>query len=160
MTRVNLGCGRRPLDGFINVDRNDGAGVDIVADAEKDLLFADNSVDLVHCDHFLEHPVDFESVMREIWRILKPGGRLEASVPYGFNCNPYHRRYFDEKAVRTIVNPSGCADGFLDAWALVSMRISARGFPWWHVRKYLGREIPIGRKLQLTFVLEKVAHQI
>jgi len=45
----------------------------IVADATK-LPFKDNSVDFIFTHTFLEHPLNPDAVLKEIARVLKPGG--------------------------------------------------------------------------------------
>lgn len=54
--------------------------------------FADNTFDIVHASHILEHIPWYQSqdVLREWTRVLKPGGRLEISVPDGeFICRAF-----------------------------------------------------------------------
>jgi SAM-dependent methyltransferase len=45
------------------------------------LPFADHSFDKVICSEVLEHIHDYQSILREIQRVLKPGGQLAVSVP-------------------------------------------------------------------------------
>ena len=45
------------------------------------LPFADNSFDKVICSEVLEHIADYRGALREIERVLKPGGLFCASVP-------------------------------------------------------------------------------
>lgn len=55
-------------------------------DAMK-LPFADDTFDKIICSEVLEHIPDYQAVIKEIERILKPGGHFVASVP----------RYWPEK---------------------------------------------------------------
>ncbi len=51
-----------------------------VADGAR-LPFGDNAFDKVICAEVLEHIPDYRGVLREIARVLKPGGVLAVSVP-------------------------------------------------------------------------------
>jgi SAM-dependent methyltransferase len=48
----------------------------------ESLAFEDNSLDLVICNHVLEHVLDLDKVLDEIHRCLRPGGILIAQTPY------------------------------------------------------------------------------
>jgi SAM-dependent methyltransferase len=96
--KLNLGCGRFPKPGYVNVDWRDAPGVDVIHDLSKlPYPFRDESFEQIEADHVLEHLPEIFVVMREIHRILKPGGRLILRVPHfsrGFS-HPEHRRGFD-----------------------------------------------------------------
>ena len=68
---VELGCGKTKQKGFIGVDRFPLEGVDIVADLNGTIPFADNSVDVIYSSHALEHLDSIENSMKEIYRICK-----------------------------------------------------------------------------------------
>ena len=79
--KINLGCGYNKLRGYINVDFNPGCKPDIVHNLSKGLPFDSNSADEIVAFDFLEHCSDFVSVMNEIIRVLKVGGKLIARFP-------------------------------------------------------------------------------
>ena len=87
---VNLciGAGRNTEPGFINHDRVEGPNIDVVLDLERcahDIRlpgFGTGSVDCVLASHVLEHITHLIPVMREIHRVLKPGGVLFAVTPH------------------------------------------------------------------------------
>ena len=80
---LNLGCGYRKLDGFINIDNRAEVNPDLLCNVIEGLPYDDNSVDVVRADDFLEHiPIGKTvQVVTEIWRVLKPGGIFESSTP-------------------------------------------------------------------------------
>lgn len=54
---------------------------DVQGDAER-LPFADGTFDAVICAELLEHVFDPRQVVREIRRVLRPGGRVLITVPF------------------------------------------------------------------------------
>jgi hypothetical protein len=96
---IELGCGKKKIDGAIGIDRVDLPNTDIVADIEEGLKFLpDNCVDEIHCRSVLEHIANFEMLMGEMVRILKKQGKACIFVPHF--SNPYyysdytHKRFF------------------------------------------------------------------
>jgi len=62
----------------------------------QQLPFASASIDLVICNHALEHFLDLDAVIEEIGRVLKPSGRLYISVPNGYGvCDGVYRWVFE-----------------------------------------------------------------
>lgn len=97
---LELGCGEQKRNpDAIGVDRRDLPGVDLVGDVFdvlRDMPAA--SAGAVTSAHFFEHVDDVEGLLREVARVLKPGGRLEVVVPHFSNpyfySDPTHRRFF------------------------------------------------------------------
>jgi len=74
------------VDGYVNVDLFPVGGVDVVADAHE-LPFTSDLFQRVECDAVLEHVKCPSQVMREIERVLAPGGYVHIVVPF---CHPFH----------------------------------------------------------------------
>lgn len=83
MKKLNLGCGRKHMPGYINIDIQERIKPDVVCDVVQGLPFKDNSIDEVRAYDFLEHiPLGSTMfVVNEIWRVLKPGGGFEHFTP-------------------------------------------------------------------------------
>lgn len=93
--RLNLGCGKDILEGFINCDHRMGPGVDLVVDLTMPLPFASESVDEIRCMRVLAHVWNYATVaMPEFYRVLKPGGILIIAEQHGLSHDPYHIRFF------------------------------------------------------------------
>ena len=56
-------------------------GADFLKGSAYSLPFLDNSLDLVVCSEVLEHLHQYNDAVKEIHRVLKPGGKFYASVP-------------------------------------------------------------------------------
>ena len=81
-----IGGGGSAVDGYVNIDLFPLPGVDVVADAER-LPFAGAVFTRVECGAVLEHVRCPEQVMREIERVLAPGGYAHLVTPF---CHPFH----------------------------------------------------------------------
>lgn len=73
--------GRRITPNVITLDFMPRAGVDIVGDIHQ-MPIADNSFDCVVCTGTLEHIRDPWQAVREIHRVLRPGGVAYIDVPF------------------------------------------------------------------------------
>lgn len=80
--KLHLGCGAKHIPGFIHIDIMPGPHIDHVCSVAS-LPFADESVDLIYACHILEHfgRKEYEAVLQEWLRVLKPGGVLRLAVP-------------------------------------------------------------------------------
>jgi predicted SAM-dependent methyltransferase len=91
-SRVNIGCGDHPTEGWVNLDVAYHPGV-YFWDCRSGLPFSDGAVAAIYSEHFLEH-LDLENearpFLRECLRCLKPGGVLRIVVP---DAGAYLRAY-------------------------------------------------------------------
>lgn len=79
---LHLGCGGRPLPGWLNTDLERHAGV-AVMDATRPFPFADGVFDHVYSEHMIEHLTwaDARAMLAECRRVLRPGGILRIVTP-------------------------------------------------------------------------------
>lgn len=98
--RLSVGSGHKSRKGFVNSDLAVLPGLDLAADA-YDLPFRDNAISVVIVEDLLEH-LDVMSAMRELHRVLMPGGILGIQAVHfssrDFPYDPTHIRAF---SVRT-----------------------------------------------------------
>jgi len=101
--RLNIGCGRKALPGWVNVDVAPLEGVDVVADLERcadtPLPFEDNEAEEFLLTHVIEHVRNALPMMQELHRIARPGARMVVRCPHGASDDawedPTHvRAYF------------------------------------------------------------------
>jgi predicted SAM-dependent methyltransferase len=85
--KLNVGCGRNIIDGWINLDSYPLPGVDIVADLEScanaPLSLANDSVGEFLLSHVLEHIRNVLPMMQELHRVAAPNAKMTIRVPYG-----------------------------------------------------------------------------
>ncbi|MFO1318573.1 MAG: hypothetical protein U1F52_03070 [Burkholderiales bacterium] len=85
--KLNLGCGHRKREGYVNVDMFEACSPDVLWDLEQfPWPWPDASADEVLFHHSLEHlgqstPV-FLGLMRELYRICRDGAEVQINVPH------------------------------------------------------------------------------
>jgi SAM-dependent methyltransferase len=103
--RLNVGCGRNIIPGWINLDAAALAGVDIVADLEscrdRPLPIESDSVDEFLLSHVLEHIRDSLGLMQDLHRVAKAGATAVIRLPYGSSDDAWEdqthiRAYFTQ----------------------------------------------------------------
>lgn len=79
---VNIGCGGKNIPDFLNIDIAEPC--DLLWDVRTGLPLADNSVELIFSEHFLEH-IDYDYsariLLNDCFRTLNPNGRVIFGVP-------------------------------------------------------------------------------
>lgn len=91
--KLNVGCGRNILPGWVNIDAQKLEGVDCVVDLDRcidnPLPFENDSVDEFLLSHVLEHLHEPLALMQELHRVAKPGAKMTIRVPYGSSDDAY-----------------------------------------------------------------------
>jgi SAM-dependent methyltransferase len=80
--RLNIGCGAKPRDGWVNVDKYPSGHEDLVGDICTGLDLAEGCAREILLDNVIEHLVSIPDAMAELHRLLAPGGRLEILTPH------------------------------------------------------------------------------
>lgn len=91
--KLNIGCAKTILEGFVNCDLRKGPGVDKQFDLQGPWPFSDESVEYIRASHIMEHLQDRIACFKEANRVLEPNGILEIWSPYGdgsHNPDPFH----------------------------------------------------------------------
>ena len=84
--KLNLGCGARHVEGYVNVDLESNWSTkkpDVAADISKPLPFESGVADEVRGIHIFEHFYRYEAdeILTDWVRVLKPGGLLVLELP-------------------------------------------------------------------------------
>jgi len=81
--RLNWGCGPEPAPGWINADRIEAPGVEVVGDIRQGLAMPADHVEWVVAIHALQDLpyLDVVPALEELRRVLRAGGVLRLAVP-------------------------------------------------------------------------------
>lgn len=96
--KLHLGCGSRHIPGFVHIDAQAAAHVDIVGSVAR-LPMPEATVSLIYASHVLEHfnRAEYKSVLAEWFRVLRSGGILRLAVPDFAACaSIYYERGLED----------------------------------------------------------------
>jgi len=117
---LDVGCGIKPYSilfknsKYLGIDvedsghKNEFKYADVYFDG-KNIPFSDKSFDLVICTQVIEHSLDYQFLLKEIYRVLKDNGLLLLTTPFVWNEHeiPYDFFRFTQYAHKAVLNDLG-----------------------------------------------------
>src|SRR5215213_1224735 len=115
---LDLGCGNKPYESLYRPLTSSQVGCDIIqSDKHRvdvicpvtELLFSNGTFDTVLCTQVLEHVFEYDKMMNEIFRVLKPGGHLILTVPFAWELHeePYDFFRYTKHALKQLFEQTG-----------------------------------------------------
>lgn len=124
---LEIGCGQGQFaqycgkEGYVGMDmwedgvkRLRGMGYNaIFADASKRLPFQDGSFDIIYAEQVIEHISDGAQFAREMWRVLRPGGKAIVRTVDIARCKMWfyqdytHRQPYTPQSLYRLMEDSG-----------------------------------------------------
>lgn len=97
---------------LVSMDFRAFAPVNVVADLTKPLPLRDASFDLVMASNVLEHIPDTKALLAEVRRVLKPGGRFVATIPFMMRVHqkPYDFNRYTNYQLAALLSDAGFSD--------------------------------------------------
>lgn len=139
---LDIGCGTRKLHGSVGLDLLPLPGVDIVHNLDHmPWPLPDKQFRWVRAMDVLEHVDDFIGCIQQLYRVLKPGGRLTIKMPFAGSVHqhtdPTHRRGATSRTLDYFIPGTGLSKYSytkpmfrLDAFQYVRETCVPTGFGW------------------------------
>lgn len=116
---LDVGCGEQPYRKLFNALSYTGIDVRGAGHGDKvkqvnlffdgiNIPFSDSSFEVVLCTEVFEHAVEPEKLLKEISRVLKPGGQIYFTIPFFWNEHgtPYDFRRYTSYGLQKIFKES------------------------------------------------------
>ncbi len=115
---LDIGCGNKPYEGMFqgiakeyvgcDVVQSDQNRVDVICEATR-IPLPDSSFDTVFSTQVIEHVEDHQALVREAFRLLKPGGHFIVSGPMYWHLHeePYDFFRFTKHGFKYILEKNG-----------------------------------------------------
>lgn len=116
---LDVGCGQKPYEKLFNSSRYIGLELDTIENRKNKKAdyfydgttfpFQDNEFDSVIANEVFEHVFNLDNFLREIYRVLKPGGILLITVPFVWDEHeqPYDFARYTSFGLRHLLEKSG-----------------------------------------------------
>jgi SAM-dependent methyltransferase len=149
---VDWGCGEQPYRQYVRSQLY--LGLDVPMSGRSRLMkrasvwfdgyhapLPSASVDIVLCTEVIEHVPDPQTILNEVARLLRPGGRLILTTPqtWGVHEAPFDYFRYTEYGLRLLCERAGLGvkqiEPLSGIWGTVAQRVSAYLFYRWGGRR-------------------------
>nr|WP_315495532.1 class I SAM-dependent methyltransferase [uncultured Rhodoferax sp.] len=116
---LDVGCGTKPYQSLFTVRSYTGLEIDTPIARQRDVAeayydgksfpFEDASFDAVLCNQVLEHVFTPDEFLQEVFRVLRPQGRLLLTVPFVWDEHeqPYDYARYSSFGLRALLDRNG-----------------------------------------------------
>lgn len=80
--KLNIGSGEKVLDGYTNIDKYPSREGDVFGDLDGVIDLPDACADEIMLDNVIEHVDSIVNAMKEVRRLLQPGGVVHIYTPH------------------------------------------------------------------------------
>jgi hypothetical protein len=174
--KLNLGCGKRRKEGYVNIDMVELDAVDVIDDLKTLESIEDNSISEIVCECVLEHITnnlgEFIGIFQTFHRVLCDNGIVRIHVPHftsRSSCYLDHKVMIHYDTLDVVVNPGKYSSTIIEdatfrylsrrlcftrkfIWNVVVSRIANR-FPMFYEETFIRNIFPAN---SIEIVLEKV----
>ena len=121
--KLQLGASNNILDGWLNTDISRNHRSVVYLNAIQQFPFGNNTFDYIMAEHMIEH-VDYQAaqhMLRECYRVLKPGGRVRFATPdltvllalHSSEKTETQKRYMEWATSQFLPGVQNCQDVFI-----------------------------------------------
>lgn len=163
---MDFGCGSKPyqslftsVDEYIGVDyageghSHENEQIDVFYDG-KTIPFPENTFDSVLASEVLEHVFNLEEILKELHRVMKPGGKLLITIPFAWKEHeiPIDFGRYTSFGFRNLLERNGFIVREMDKTTNVVQTLTQLWITYWHSHIF-PKMRPFGRVVTPVFSL-------
>ena len=170
---LDLGCGNKPYEEWYNKKTTQQTGCDVVQSSDhkvnticlaNQLTFENETFNTVFSTQVLEHVYDHHGMIKESYRVLKPGGYCIVTVPFTWELHeePYDFFRITKHGLKELFEESGFQIEYIKAnggkWAAMFQMIINTVYSTFKYKTFRSKILKIlFLELQLTWLINKLA---
>ena len=142
--KLHLGCYKRKIYGYINIDVREEVSPDLIDDAFTLKKIQPNTVDVIYASHILEHAKEPEAkfAINRWYEVLKVGGIIRLAVPDLEAVFDYYRTTKNLKELKSFIYGSQKHpyDFHYIGWDFSSLKLDLESAGFKNIHRYDWRE--------------------